>query len=71
MPTDLVSGQTRACMREISAYLGPNRLRPCWQRRLAERGWVTALPSGRFTPREPTVPARAGAGMPSGRGGGS
>lgn len=40
-------------------------------RRLAERGWVTALPSGRFTPREPTVPARAGAGMPSGRGGGS
>ncbi|MFE9606880.1 hypothetical protein [Streptomyces hokutonensis] len=40
-------------------------------RRLAGRGWVTALPSGRFTPREPTVPARAGAGMPSGRGGGS
>lgn len=31
MPMDLVSGQTRACMREISAYLGPNRLRPCWQ----------------------------------------
>ncbi|MFJ8929944.1 hypothetical protein ACIRLA_25515 [Streptomyces sp. NPDC102364] len=31
MPTDLVSGQTRACMREVSAHLGPSRLRPCWQ----------------------------------------
>ncbi|MEX3104949.1 MULTISPECIES: hypothetical protein [unclassified Streptomyces] len=40
-------------------------------RRLAERGWLAALPSGRFTPREPTATARAGAGMPSGRGGGS
>ncbi|MFE6854531.1 hypothetical protein ACFVDH_27510 [Streptomyces sp. NPDC057674] len=31
MPTDLISGQTRACMREISAHLGPSRLSPCWQ----------------------------------------
>lgn len=30
MATDLISGTTRAHMREISAQLGPSRLRPCW-----------------------------------------
>ncbi|WP_249465230.1 hypothetical protein [Streptomyces fradiae] len=30
MATDLVSGPTRACMREISAQLGPSRLQSCW-----------------------------------------
>ncbi|RNG33512.1 hypothetical protein [Streptomyces botrytidirepellens] len=29
MATDLVSGPTRTCMREISAQLGPSRLQPC------------------------------------------
>ncbi|MEU2135474.1 hypothetical protein [Streptomyces sp. NPDC018352] len=40
-------------------------------RRLAERGWLAASPTGRFTPREPTSTAHASSGMPSGRGGGS
>lgn len=39
-------------------------------RRLAERGWLTALPSGRFTRRQPTGPARPGAQKRAGPGGG-
>lgn len=31
MATDLVSGPTRTCMRDISAQLGPSRLQPCWE----------------------------------------
>ncbi|MEV8529405.1 hypothetical protein AB0451_35585 [Streptomyces sp. NPDC052000] len=38
---------------------------------LAERGWLTASATGRFTPREPTAPAPLAGGMPSGQGGGS
>ncbi|MFF3879139.1 hypothetical protein [Streptomyces sp. NPDC001978] len=40
-------------------------------RRLAERGWLAVSPSGRFTPRQPTVAVPAAAGKPGGRGGGS
>ncbi|MFE4415997.1 hypothetical protein [Streptomyces sp. NPDC056821] len=40
-------------------------------RRLAERGWLAVSPSGRFTPRQPTVPVPAAAGKPGGRGDGS
>lgn len=40
-------------------------------RRLAERGWLAVSPTGRFTPRQPTVTVLAGAGKPSGRGDGS
>ncbi|MBG0850331.1 hypothetical protein I2W78_00160 [Streptomyces spinoverrucosus] len=39
-------------------------------RRLAERGWLTASPSGRFTRRQPTGPARPGAQKRVGRDGG-
>ncbi|MCC2280910.1 hypothetical protein LKL35_36940 [Streptomyces sp. ET3-23] len=39
-------------------------------RRLAERGWLTALPSGRFTRRQPTGPAGPGAQKRAGRDGG-
>ncbi|MEV5944069.1 hypothetical protein [Streptomyces sp. NPDC051994] len=39
-------------------------------RRLAERGWLMASPSGRFTPWQPTGPARPVAGKQSGPGGG-
>ncbi|MFF9573483.1 hypothetical protein [Streptomyces sp. NPDC014685] len=39
-------------------------------RRLAERGWLTASPSGRFTRRQPTGPARPRAGKRGGRDGG-
>jgi len=39
-------------------------------RRLAERGRLTAMPSGRFTQRQPTGPARPGAGKRAGRDGG-
>ncbi|MEU7166643.1 hypothetical protein AB0A70_18655 [Streptomyces morookaense] len=40
-------------------------------RRLAERGWLTASPSGRFTRRQPTATAaRAASGKRSGPGGG-
>jgi hypothetical protein len=39
-------------------------------RRLAERGWLTASPSGRFTRRQPTGPARPGAQKGAGRDGG-
>ncbi|MEU6011840.1 hypothetical protein [Streptomyces sp. NPDC047453] len=38
--------------------------------RLAERGWLAVSPSGRFTPRQPTVPVRAAAGKPGVRGDG-
>ncbi|MFF0795173.1 hypothetical protein [Streptomyces spiralis] len=40
-------------------------------RRLAERGWLAVSPSGRFTPRQPTVSVPAAAGKPGGRGDGS
>ncbi|WP_216825569.1 hypothetical protein [Streptomyces sp. P3] len=40
-------------------------------RRLAERGWLAVSPSGRFTPRQSTVTAPAGAGRLSGQDGGS
>jgi hypothetical protein len=40
-------------------------------RRLAERGWLAASPSGRFTPRQSTQAAPAGTGKLSGQGGGS
>ncbi|WP_414166346.1 hypothetical protein ACMATS_37620 [Streptoverticillium reticulum] len=40
-------------------------------KRLAERGWLEALPTGRFTPRQPTGTDRAADAEPSGRGGGS
>lgn len=39
-------------------------------RRLAERGWLTVLPSGRFMPRQPTVTVPAAAGTPGGQDGG-
>lgn len=42
----------------------------CKAKRLAERGWLTALPSGRFTPGRSTVTAVAVAGRPAGQGGG-
>ncbi|MEU8783858.1 hypothetical protein [Streptomyces sp. NPDC048637] len=38
---------------------------------LVDRNWLTASPSGRFTPRQPTATARAAAGKPGGRDGGS
>lgn len=37
-------------------------------RRLAERGWLAVSPSGRFTPRQPTVTIHPAAGKPGGRG---
>lgn len=40
-------------------------------KRLAERGWLTAMSSGRFTPRQPTGDARVASGESGGRGGGS
>ncbi|MFI1106206.1 hypothetical protein [Streptomyces melanogenes] len=41
-------------------------------RRLAQRGWLEALPTGRFTPRPSTSPARpTAAQVPGGPGGGS
>jgi hypothetical protein len=40
-------------------------------KRLVERGWLTASPSGRFTPRQPTATVPAVAGKASGPGGGS
>ncbi|WP_242434323.1 hypothetical protein [Streptomyces sp. CB01580] len=40
-------------------------------RRLAERGWLAASPSGRFTARQPTVTVPAAVGKPGGRGDGS
>ncbi|MFJ8391169.1 hypothetical protein ACIQ9Q_43455 [Streptomyces sp. NPDC094438] len=40
-------------------------------KRLVERGWLTASPTGRFMPREPIATALRTAGTPSGRGGGS
>ncbi|MER8062596.1 MULTISPECIES: hypothetical protein [unclassified Streptomyces] len=40
-------------------------------RRLAERGWLAVSPAGRFTPRQSTATAPAGAGKLSGPGGGS
>ncbi|MFF0062106.1 hypothetical protein ACFYRC_11205 [Streptomyces sp. NPDC005279] len=40
-------------------------------KRLVERDWLTASPSGRFMPRQPTGTARSAAGTPGGRGGGS
>ncbi|MDX2823143.1 hypothetical protein PV416_18995, partial [Streptomyces ipomoeae] len=33
-------------------------------KRLVERDWLTASPSGRFTPRQPTAAARSAAGKP-------
>ncbi|MFE0194142.1 hypothetical protein [Streptomyces sp. NPDC058989] len=39
-------------------------------RRLAERGWLTASPSGRFTRRQPTGPAGPGGQNRAGRDGG-
>lgn len=39
-------------------------------RRLAERGWLTASPSGRFTRRRPAGPARTAPGKHAGRDGG-
>ncbi|ADI11760.1 hypothetical protein SBI_08642 [Streptomyces bingchenggensis BCW-1] len=42
----------------------------CKARRLAERGWLAASPSGRFTRRLPTGPARPGAHKRVGRDGG-
>ncbi|MGW2866164.1 hypothetical protein [Streptomyces sp. NPDC001205] len=39
-------------------------------KRLVERGWLEALPSGRFMPRLPTGTAGAGDGQPGGRDGG-
>ncbi|MEU9015926.1 hypothetical protein AB0D12_41120 [Streptomyces sp. NPDC048479] len=35
-------------------------------RRLAERGWLAASPSGRFTPRQPTATVPASVGKPGG-----
>lgn len=40
-------------------------------RRLAQRGWLEALPTGRFTPRPSTPTARAAAPVSGGPGGGS
>ncbi|MDJ0467142.1 hypothetical protein [Streptomyces sp. H27-C3] len=41
-------------------------------KRLVEREWLAASPSGRFTPRQPTATAPAAVGQPGGgRGGGS
>ncbi|WP_053731242.1 hypothetical protein [Streptomyces sp. WM6378] len=40
-------------------------------KRLVERDWLTASPTGRFMPREPVATAHRTAGTPSGRGGGS
>ncbi|MDV9171956.1 hypothetical protein R6V09_17740 [Streptomyces sp. W16] len=39
-------------------------------RRLAERGWLTVLPSGRFKPRQSTKTVPGPAGTPGGRDGG-
>lgn len=39
-------------------------------RRLAGRGWLTVLPSGRFTPRQPTLAVPGPGDEPGGRGGG-
>lgn len=39
-------------------------------RRLAERGWLTVLASGRFMPRQPTRSVPAAAGTPGGQDGG-
>jgi hypothetical protein len=40
-------------------------------KRLVERDWLTASPSGRFTPRQPTATARTAADKPGGPDGGS
>lgn len=40
-------------------------------KRLVERDWLTASPSGRFTPRQSTVTARTAADKPTAPGGGS
>ncbi|MFI6056552.1 hypothetical protein ACIBCO_41705 [Streptomyces violascens] len=39
-------------------------------RRLAERGWLTVLPAGRFMPRQPTATDRTANAGPGGRDGG-
>ncbi|MEC4021028.1 hypothetical protein [Streptomyces sp. H27-D2] len=40
-------------------------------KRLVEREWLLASPTGRFTPRQPTAPVLGLSGQPGGRGGGS
>lgn len=40
-------------------------------KRLAEQDWLTVSPSGRLTPRQPTVTVPAAAGKPGARGDGS
>ncbi|MCA1846183.1 MAG: hypothetical protein LC792_23920 [Actinobacteria bacterium] len=63
--------------RELAARLGlevvPAKIEGVRSRakRLVEREWLAASPSGRFMPRQPTATARAAAGQPGGRGDGS
>lgn len=64
--------------KELAARLGlelaPTKIEGVRSRakRLVEREWLAASPSGRFTPRRPIATARAAAGTPDGgRGGGS
>ncbi|GAA3815004.1 hypothetical protein ACFQ0G_00425 [Streptomyces chiangmaiensis] len=70
-------GSEGAMAKEIASGLGlelvPGKIEGVRSkaRRLAERGWLAVSPTGRFTPRQPTVTALAAAGNRGGRGDGS
>ncbi|GHA43422.1 hypothetical protein GCM10010329_77850 [Streptomyces spiroverticillatus] len=63
--------------KELAARLGlevvPAKVETVRSRakRLVERGWLSASPSGRFMPRQPIAAARRAVGMPGGPVGGS